>query len=233
LFQKIEGGMTVDSLPLPHVLKSHLTYADIPKGPGRYIYVVRNGLDVAVSFHHQMQKNRFQGPFEATFRRIVAGAGAHPRWNDHVGSWFRNRDGLNVLYVSYHQLLTDFAATARRVADFIGVTVPESEWPRISERCSFEFMRKHESKFDDFVRVRGTSEDLHFIRRGIIGESRAFVTPETVRIYNAQFDTLPLRGLSLPPGLHADFQDPKGDGHEPQPQAYDQQRDAAQKLMPF
>ncbi|HYR11442.1 MAG TPA: sulfotransferase domain-containing protein, partial [Longimicrobium sp.] len=40
----------------PCVVKSHLPYHQVPKGPGRYIYCVRNGLDVAVSYHYHARK---------------------------------------------------------------------------------------------------------------------------------------------------------------------------------
>src|SRR5262249_61834635 len=36
--------------PSARIFKSHLPYAQIPKGPGKYIYVARDGKDVAVYY---------------------------------------------------------------------------------------------------------------------------------------------------------------------------------------
>src|SRR5215213_177533 len=53
----IPWGRKISDLPgTPRVVKSHLPYHEIPKGPGRYIYGVRNGLDVAVSYHYHSRK---------------------------------------------------------------------------------------------------------------------------------------------------------------------------------
>ena len=46
-----------DSFPCPRVFKTHLTYGLVPKGQDeatkpRYIYVMRNPKDAAVSFYH-------------------------------------------------------------------------------------------------------------------------------------------------------------------------------------
>ncbi|HEX5868810.1 MAG TPA: sulfotransferase domain-containing protein, partial [Longimicrobium sp.] len=51
-----QGRKISDLRATPRVVKSHLPYHAIPKGPGRYIYGIRNGLDVAVSYHYHARK---------------------------------------------------------------------------------------------------------------------------------------------------------------------------------
>jgi hypothetical protein len=177
---------TLDALPRPHVFKSHLTYPLTPKGPGRYIYLMRNGLDVAASFHHMRARVGFTRPFEDYFDAFVSGDGGPlGTWFDHVAGWLANRQRLNVLYLTYEDLRRDFERTARRVADFCGVTVPESAWPRITDHCSFAYMRQHESMFAPSPLPVLDPDNLHFIRRGRIGDGLAAATPQMVERFNA------------------------------------------------
>jgi hypothetical protein len=191
-------GATIDDLPRPHVFKSHLSYDLMPKGPGRYIYVMRNGLDVAVSFYYQTVRTGFSMSFPEFLDHMIAGRFMRASWFDHVAGWVRNERGLNVLCVSYEDLRDDFAATASTVAAFCEIDVPESAWPRVIERCSFNFMRAHEQKFDDFGdkrRAQIDAEDMHFIRRGRIGQGQELADESRLRAFNAVFDQK-LQGLA-------------------------------------
>jgi hypothetical protein len=144
------GRKISDLRRTPRVVKSHLHYPDIPKGPGRYIYGVRNGLDVAVSYHHHSRKYQpgwGQRPVGEFFSRFMAGQVPYGSWFEHVAGWLRNKERLNVLVVTYEELSADLEATVKRVADFCGITIDPAAMPRILERCSFAFMRQHEAKF--------------------------------------------------------------------------------------
>ena len=62
------------TLPSPRLMKTHLPYSVIPKGANeetqcKYIYIVRNPKDVAVSFFHFQEKVKglgygYSGPWE-------------------------------------------------------------------------------------------------------------------------------------------------------------------------
>lgn len=155
------------------VVKSHLPYHQIPKGPGRYIYGVRNGLDVAVSYHHHARKylgqpNSTPGEF---FTKFMAGKVPYGSWFEHVAGWLRNEDGLNVLVVTYEDLVADLEAGVKRIADFCGITIDPADLPRILERCSFAFMREHDAKFGIAERMipKPPGPPTAFIRSGKVG----------------------------------------------------------------
>ena len=147
----IPRGRKISDLPArPRVVKSHLRYDAIPKGPGRYIYGVRNGLDVAVSYHHHARKyltGLKQHSLGEFFNLFMAGQVPFGSWFDHVDAWLRNEDRLNVLVVTYEELIADLEAGVKRIADFCGITIDPAAMPRILERCSFAFMREHDAKF--------------------------------------------------------------------------------------
>jgi hypothetical protein len=194
----------IAALRKPCVIKSHLPYDCIPKGPGRYIYLMRNGMDTTVSFYYLVAKragHRLQLP--PFFDSIIKGGGPAGSWFEHVAKWRKNEDNLNVLYVTYEELRFDFLSTARRVADFCNVKIPDREWERVCSNCSFEFMRQHEHKFDDLVPWVGDEQDRHFIRRGQVGEWRTTLSPEMVQQFRDKYDAT-LGHLGLPAYLSDD-----------------------------
>lgn len=164
-----EGRKISDLRGTPRLVKSHLSYNEIPRGPGRYIYCVRNGLDVAVSSHHQIRnlvpafRQCSLGEF---FSRFLEGRVPFGNWFEHVAGWLRNEDRLNVLVVSYEELSADLEAAVKRIADFCGITIDPAAMPRILERCSFAFMREHKAKFSIKLPEPADSE---LVRQGQVG----------------------------------------------------------------
>jgi hypothetical protein len=165
----------ISDLPAtPRVVKSHLPYHEIPKGPGRYIYGIRNGLDVAVSYHHHA-RNYLAGWGQCSlgefFSRFMAGRVPYGSWFEHVAGWLRNKDRLNVLVVTYEELSADLEAGVKRIADFCGITIDPAAMPRILERCSFAFMRQHDAKFsvNGVSLMKPPAPETAFIRQGQVG----------------------------------------------------------------
>jgi hypothetical protein len=199
--QLLPSGRKISDLRgTPRVVKSHLHYHEIPKGPGRYIYGVRNGLDVAVSYHHHARQYMLGwgqikgGEF---FSRFLAGQVPSGSWFEHVAGWLRNKDRLNVLVVSYEELRADLEAGVKRIADFCGITIDPAAMPRILERCSFAFMREHEARFavpepPPLPKRAGT--EGRFIRQGQVGGWRQELDPRAASHFQEECDKQ-LRGL--------------------------------------
>lgn len=166
-------GREISELPGPlRIVKSHLPYDTIPKGPGRYIYCTRNGLDVAVSYFHHHRKfmlGEFWQPMDQFFGKFMKGEVPFGSWFEHVTGWLRNEDGLNLLVLSYEEMSADLEGAVRRIADFCGIAIDPAEMPRILERSSFAFMREHEAKFTLEWRGAEGGGDTAFIRKGRVG----------------------------------------------------------------
>jgi hypothetical protein len=188
LFQKV----SLDSLASPHVIKSHLEYRFIPKGCGRYIYVMRNGIDTAISLYYDLRRRSVVDTELHDFvNQFIEGRPYIENWFDHVSGWVANTSELNVLYVTYEELVDSFECVARAVARFCAIEPPESQWPRIARNCSFSFMRAHEDKFDEMPWTRANAsvaEDFRFIRRGKVGHGRPMLDRELLRLYETQFN---------------------------------------------
>jgi hypothetical protein len=178
----------VSDLPAPRVVKSHLQYAWMPRGPGRYIYVIRDGKDVAISLFYHLQKGRgYLLPFSTFFPSFLAGKVTSGSWFTHVAGWLANEHRLNVLVVHYEDLIANLEGEVRRVARFCNVPIVEAELPEILRHCSFEFMQEHESRFSpDGALPKHVQPATRFIRKGEIGDGLRHLDGAALSAYNEQ-----------------------------------------------
>jgi hypothetical protein len=147
--RSLKAGKGFDTLPSPRLFKSHLSYQKIPKEPCKYIYVARSGKDVAVSYFHLYQShNGFKGTFADFFDRFLRGKVEFGSWFQHVRGWWSHHDDPNVLFLRYEDLLHDLGGCLRKIIAFCGFDIAPDRFPIILERCSFAFMKQHESQFD-------------------------------------------------------------------------------------
>jgi hypothetical protein len=170
--RSLKDGTAYDALPGPRVFKSHLPYRKVPKGPCKYIYVVRNGKDVAVSyFHFYTTHMSFKGTFDEFFERFLTGEVAYGSWFRHVRRWWEHRHDPNVLFLHYEELAADLPGCLSKIAIFCGLEVAPERWPGILERCTFAFMKEHESQFDPSLAMLYEQgfQPHKFLRRGQAG----------------------------------------------------------------
>jgi methylamine dehydrogenase accessory protein MauD len=185
--RSLKDGTAYDALPGPRVFKSHLTYRKIPKGPCKYIYIARDGKDVVVSYYHFYTTHMgFKGSFNEFFERFLMGEVHYGSWFRHVRGWWDHRHDGTVLFLRYEDLATDVPGCLRRIAAFCGLEVAPERWPRILERCTFAFMKQHESQFDPLLAmlVEQGFQPHSFLRRGQAGAWRAQLSPLQVECFD-------------------------------------------------
>jgi hypothetical protein len=174
------GGF--EGRPSPRLFKSHLPYRQIPKGPKgtvpffgpKYIYVARNGKDVAVSYYHLYRShNGYQGSFDEFFDLFMRGRVEAGSWFEHVKGWWAHRHDPNVLFLHYEDLLHDMDHCLQRIIAFCDLDIAPKRLATILERCSFAFMKRHESQFDHLTGTlweQGLQLNA-FLRNGRAGDS--------------------------------------------------------------
>jgi len=185
--RNIVAGRDLEALPSPRVFKTHLRHYLLPKRPCRHIYVARNGKDVAVSlFHFYRSHFGFGGEFADFFEMFMAGRVEGGSWFDHVKGWRSHQDDPQVLFLYYSDLKSDLEGSIRQIAAFCDLTIPQEQMPRILERCSFDFMKRHEAQFDHTNEILWESQvqESTFLRRGQSGEGVKRLTAQE----NDRFD---------------------------------------------
>ncbi len=200
----------LDKLPSPRVFKSHLPWIWIPKRRCRYIYVARNGKDVAVSFYHFYKSHfRYRGTFDQFFARFMRGWVVWGSWFYHVKGYWRHRNDANLLFLRYEDLIEDLEGGIRRIIAFLDLDVSEERIPQIVERCSFAFMKAHQEKFDfgfEMLLEQGMTPGT-FIRKGQAGQWKACLSDQQ----RERFDSTCARSLGK---LGLEFPSPSA-GAEP------------------
>jgi hypothetical protein len=187
------SGLGFEARPSPRLFKSHLPYKKIPKGPCKYIYVARDGKDVAVSYYHLYQShNGYQGTFAKFFDLYLRGKVEFGSWFEHVQGWWRHRNDPTVLFLRYEDLLDDLEGTVRKITAFCEFNIAPDRMPTILERCRFAFMKQHESQFDP---VTGASweqgaQGKAFLRNGRTGDWKGQLSPEQVTRFDRAFERL-------------------------------------------
>ena len=183
--QFLLGSEAFAKTPLhPRLFKSHETAASIARG-GKYVCVVRNPLDVFLSFYEflppYMGLERGAVSMEAFCDAIFAGAShSGDAWSHFLG-WLDRRNvaetkmretapatardekddarAERVLLVSFEEMKRDLRAVARRVATFMKTQPDDDE---LSE-ADLDFV----TRMSGFERMRAdaTRFDDHFVRR--------------------------------------------------------------------
>lgn len=167
------------------------------------IYVVRNPLDVAVSYaHHQgmaldaiiaiMNTSMFRTPTNATNVHEVMGS-----WSEHVASWTAN-PAPHLHVMRYEDMLADPRKAFRALARFMRIEADAARIDRAADNASFEKVRAMEAA-GGFVERTPAQE--RFFRAGRAGEWREVLKPTQVealvgahRAQMARFGYLPQEG---------------------------------------
>jgi hypothetical protein len=177
----------LDRLPSPRIFKTHLSYKNIPKGPCKYIYVSRNGKDVAVSYYHYYTTHMgFRGDFSKFFELFMKGGVRYGSWFEHVKGWEQHYADSNVLHLTYEDLKVDLEGSIRKISEFCKFEIEPERIPGIIERCGFAFMKQHESKFDSITEValQAKVKLNEFIRKGEVGQWKEQMNEQQQGIFN-------------------------------------------------
>ena len=169
-------------------VKTHLPRGRTPlSDAARYVVVVRDPKDVAVSGYHFI-RDVLLGPLmprPATWvDQFLGEQGMRPSlgpWPAHVDGWWRERHRPNVLVVRYEELKADLPGGIRRVAQLMGVTLDARSAERVRANCTFEAMRAIADRFSLGPFTPLGEPGGRMIRRGGAGTSGELLTAEQRR----------------------------------------------------
>ena len=178
----------ITSLPKPCAFKSHFSYELLPCGkpnttPCKYVYVVRNPKDVAVSFYFHYQRSHIipgaNLEWNLFFRNFIYGNLDFGDYFDHVLSWWVHKDDENVLFLTFEEMKKDLPTAVARIAKFIECDVTDEVITKVAEMTSFDVMKNDDTTNYSWVPPElfkpGT---LTFMRKGEVGDWRNYFTPE-------------------------------------------------------
>jgi len=134
------------------VIKTHLPAKLCPYSErAKYIYVTRHP---ASCFASLLDYNRsLLGPLMPRVDKMADWFCSDRMywlpWPEHVAGWWewaQNRE--NVLFVHFEEMAENFSRVLDRVEHFLSYELTASEKQRISEKCSFQYMKDNEELFE-------------------------------------------------------------------------------------
>ena len=193
--------------------KCHLPIDGIPLyNEVRYIHVVRDGRDAAMSLYNQW--TGFSARHRENFDRIgredstigrpfpeiptdireaflfwlsnSGSAGQTERgvsfFDLEVGYW-AERTRPNLLMVHYNDLLDDLDGEMRRVAKFLDIPINQAVWPSLVQAARFSDMQAAADSLMPHLRLTRTDGPRSFFHKGAIGRWRDILTPDDLALY--------------------------------------------------
>jgi aryl sulfotransferase len=188
-------------------IKTHLPLDALVFSPhAKYLYIARDGRDVAWSAHNHFAKvkpefyallndlpgrvgppmPRLPGDVRTFFLDWMERDGA-PLWSfwENIRTWWEARHLPNVMLVHFADLKRDPEGMIRGIAAFLDIEIAEALWPTILEHCSFDYMKRHAEKVVPLGGEPWEGGAGTFIHKGVNGHWRDVLTPEDCARYRS------------------------------------------------
>ena len=176
------------ALPSPRIIKTHDNYYDYTKGTkGKFIFIFRDGIDVAISLYHQ--KKNYGHPnldFDNYFKSFIEQKNMN--WFYFTKEWILNKNNHKILYLTYEDILENMDKNIQIISEFCNLSICKTDFPRIKERCSFEFMKTHQDKFGEQPPEPSPFIYDQFIRKGQPGEGKTYLSDEQKKTFENTFN---------------------------------------------
>ncbi|WP_051056213.1 sulfotransferase domain-containing protein [Cylindrospermum stagnale] len=190
LDEKIE---LIEKLQNRRFLKSHLPFDALPYYPEwRYICLVRDGRDVAVSLlnhlHAIIPEIYLTSPLKlynisSNFAEFWEGwlETGKPYWDffEFINSWWQVRNLPNVLLVHYADLIQNKPNWVEKIAKFLDIKVDAECQEMILHKSSLEYMRENSEKFEPRI-----FQKHQFIYKGTNGRWQNLLTQQQIKHYD-------------------------------------------------
>lgn len=186
-------------------LKTHLPLDALVFSPyAKYIYVARDGRDLAWSLYHQQANvtdewhqrvnnspmrtglplHKPLGSVRDYFQQWLDKDG-YPFWSfwEHVRSWWDARELENVMIVHFKDLKQDLPEQIERIAAFLEIPIELDNKQRILEHCSFSYMKQHANQLAprNGSFLQGGAKT--FFNKGENGRWQAILNSEEIQRY--------------------------------------------------
>jgi aryl sulfotransferase len=93
-----------------------------------------------------------------------------------------------MLLVHFNDLKNDRSGEMRRIADFLGIEIPEAQWPALVEAASFEAMKGHADQLIPQAQILWEGGGNSFLNKGTNGRWRDVAAKDDLDRYDAKIN---------------------------------------------
>ncbi|UJR11409.1 hypothetical protein I4U23_015589 [Adineta vaga] len=167
-------------------IKSHLPFdALLFSSKAKYIFVARDGRDVACSIYNHRINGTSEGVVKPNsvnelFESNIV-AQSETSFFTYIKSWWNMRHLPNILLVHYYQLKKDLPNEIKRIATFLNIDIDPLRWNDILEHCSFNYMKTNADKMVEKEQFLGGAKS--FFCQGTNDRWKGILTDEDSEIY--------------------------------------------------
>jgi hypothetical protein len=196
------NSVDAENVPRPRAFKSHFLYDAFPCGPPhttpcKYIYVVRNPKDVAVSLYFYGTATLME--WESWWKKYVSGDVVFGKYIDHLLSWLPHKNDKNVLFLKYEDMKKDLPKAVSQIASFLEVDLSSDVIDKIADLTSFDKMKNDNTANSIFPLLHQVEGATKFMRKGVVGDWKNHLTAEQ----SSEIDAIFAERLN---GISVDFQ---------------------------
>lgn len=230
----LESGSTEDRLKAKYelnhkrlgwrVFNTHLRWEMMPKEPNmRYIYMVRNGKDVVLSFFQHLSNQDDADCFHGNLLDFVTqwsnGETPFGNWIHHLQSWvsaYKSQgDGSStaqpgyegevggergpILLLRYEDLVRDPLSCVLRIIRHLELSISAERAQELLQYVSFSYMKAHQEQYMP-ISVPW-KEGYSFLRKGQIGDSENFFKDEHNAVYREMIQRMFEKHCGVPDWL--------------------------------
>uniref|UniRef100_A0A3P9PZF0 Sulfotransferase n=1 Tax=Poecilia reticulata TaxID=8081 RepID=A0A3P9PZF0_POERE len=155
------------------------------------VYVMRNPKDVFTSAFHYYNITSFlvkPGPQSEFLQKFLTGKVIFGSWFDHVKGWLNAKEELQIMYISYEDMIKDLNDSVSRIAQFLGKPLEPDVLKKIADKCLFKNMKNNPmSNYSVVPQEFMDQTKSQFLRKGVAGDWRNLLTPEEAQHFDAVF----------------------------------------------
>ena len=180
------SDIPLDELPRPRSMRSHFPYDIFPCGPphtlpSKFIYLIRNPKDVAVSiFNFAKVQGHVEAPeWDMLLQCLSSGEVPYGDYFNHILSWWAHRDSPNILFLRYEDMKKDLPQAVSTIAAFLHVHLYPSVIQKIADATTFEKMKTDRTANMSWIKMFNDEEGKpSFLRKGEVGDWKNYFSAE-------------------------------------------------------
>uniref|UniRef100_A0A8C6S8N4 Sulfotransferase n=1 Tax=Neogobius melanostomus TaxID=47308 RepID=A0A8C6S8N4_9GOBI len=179
----------------PRYYVTHLPYHLIPqelsRRRGKVIYVARNPKDVLVSYYHfhkSLLVLETPKSFDEFFDKFMRGDVMAGSWFEHIKTWFSHKDDINMLFLTYEEMIQDLQIVVKKIAEFLGADLTQDQLNSVVKHSTFRNMRQDpHANYEKTDGVLINQQAGCFLRKGTIGDWKNHFTVAQSERFNEVF----------------------------------------------